>query len=113
MASYKQPCMQCNSLIDRDAQFCPVCGSMNAFGYHCPDCLKTIQKGQRICTECGRILYTSCPYCGQKTFVQDRCEVCGQSLMVRCENIRCGVLQFFENTKCTACGRKMLARNKT
>ena len=107
MASYKQPCMQCSTLIDTDVQFCPACGSMHAFGYHCPTCLKPIQKGQRICSECGRQLYVSCPHCNQQTFVQERCESCGKSLMFVCENRRCGVLQFFQNTKCTACGKKI------
>jgi len=109
MASYKQPCLQCGTLIDRDVHFCPACQSMNAFGYHCPGCGKQIQKGQRICTDCGRALYVSCPHCGQTTFAQDRCELCGQSLMVRCQNSRCGALQFFENVKCTACGKKISA----
>ena len=45
--------------------------------------------------------------CGQETFVQERCEQCGGGLMIRCENRRCGELQFFQNTKCTACGKKI------
>lgn len=105
MASYKQNCIQCGALIDRDVQLCPMCGSMNAFGYHCPTCLKPIQKGQRICSECGRSLYTVCPHCGKNTFVQDKCEACGGSLMIVCANRRCGAYQFFENKKCTACGK--------
>jgi len=48
----------------------------------------------------------TCPYCGGQTFAgSDRCSVCGKSLMIQCENKRCGELQFFENTRCTACGK--------
>lgn len=107
MASYKQPCIQCGALTDRDAQFCPSCGSMNVFGYHCPTCSKRIEKGQRICIDCGRPLYVGCPHCGRPTFAGERCESCGQTLMIRCQNVRCGAPQFFENTKCTACGKKI------
>jgi hypothetical protein len=32
--------------------------------------------------------------------------------MFRCPNERCGVLQFFENEKCTACGKK-IKKNKS
>ena len=109
MASYKQTCMQCGALIDRDVQFCPSCGSMNAFGYHCPTCLKSIEKGQRLCSECGRSLFVTCPHCGQPTFVLEKCEACGQSLMVLCSNSRCGVFQFYDNKICTACGKKIKA----
>jgi hypothetical protein len=27
--------------------------------------------------------------------------------MIHCTNPRCGALQFFENAKCTACGKKI------
>lgn len=110
MAFYKQPCMQCGALIDRDSRFCTYCGSYSPFGYHCPTCLREIKKGQALCPGCGRSLYTTCPVCGQTTFVQDRCERCGTSLMVECANPRCGVMQFFENEKCTACGKKIKKR---
>jgi hypothetical protein len=30
--------------------------------------------------------------------------------MVRCENVRCGQMQFFQNSKCTACGKKIKHR---
>ena len=36
--------------------------------------------------------------------------VCALGLMVYCENKRCGALQFFQNTKCTACGKKIKAK---
>ena len=107
MASYKQPYIQCGTLVDRDVQFCPVCGSMNVFGYHCPSCSKQVVKGQRICSDCGRQLYVPCPHCGQPTFVQEKCESCGKTLMVTCSNSRCGVQQFFDLDRCTACGKKI------
>jgi len=47
-----------------------------------------------------------CPYCGNQTFIgEERCDVCGQTLLIQCESKRCGELQFFENKKCTACGK--------
>lgn len=107
MASYNQTCIHCNTLIDRDARFCPTCASQSPFGYSCPTCLHPIEKNQMVCSSCGRPLYITCPSCKVQTFVQEKCDCCGVSLMVRCTNKNCGVLQFFENKKCTACGRKI------
>lgn len=106
MASYKQPCTHCGTYIERDARFCPSCQSGSPFGHLCPNCLRPIEKNQLACAGCGRSLYTHCPACGKRTFVQERCEACGASLMVRCQNPRCAAMQFFENAKCTACGKK-------
>ena len=110
MASYKQTCIHCGTLIDRDVRFCPTCGSQSPFGYLCPSCLRPIAPGQPLCAGCGRPLYVSCPHCGEPTFVGERCDRCGQSLMVRCENKRCGALQFFLNQRCTVCGKKCKAK---
>lgn len=107
MATYKQPCVHCGELVDRDSRICPKCSSYTPFGYQCPTCLKAVEKGQALCSGCGRALYIACPTCGRQTFVDVRCEACGAGLMVRCDNKRCGELQFFENTKCTACGKKL------
>ncbi|MGI6612825.1 MAG: hypothetical protein GX839_04920 [Fastidiosipila sp.] len=105
MAGYKKPCIHCGTLIDQDARFCTTCFSRNPFGYLCPSCLHPVERGQPICASCGRPLYVTCPFCGQPTFVDDRCERCGQSLLIQCANRRCGQWQFFQNTKCTACGK--------
>jgi RNA polymerase subunit RPABC4/transcription elongation factor Spt4 len=106
MATYKVPCIHCNEMLERDAHYCPRCGSRSPFGYHCPSCLKPIARGYAICSSCGRALVTTCPYCNGPTFVgSERCDTCGQTLMIRCESKRCGELQFFENKKCTACGK--------
>lgn len=94
-------------LIERDVHLCPGCGSRSPFGYACPDCAKPIQKGQAACSGCGRRLYVPCPTCGQMTFAGERCELCGSGLMIRCTNARCGALQFFENVRCTVCGKKI------
>ncbi|HHY81508.1 MAG TPA: hypothetical protein GX505_02385 [Clostridiales bacterium] len=107
MATYKQPCIHCNTFIEGDSRFCPACGSMSPFGYLCPTCRRPIKKGAAFCAGCGRSLTVACPACRKQTFVQEKCEVCGTSLMIRCENPRCGELQFFENVKCTACGKKI------
>jgi len=107
MAFFRQPCIHCGTFIEGDARVCPGCGSRSPFGALCPACLRPIQKGQALCDSCGRSLYTICPFCGRETFVGQACTACGQSLMVRCANKRCGAEQFFENTKCTACGKKI------
>ncbi len=110
MASYKQPCIHCGTLIDRDSRFCPACGSGSPFGYLCPTCLRPVQKGQPLCAGCARPLYIQCPHCGGQTFVDERCERCGKPLMVLCSNKRCGVQQFFQNARCTACGKKIKSK---
>jgi RNA polymerase subunit RPABC4/transcription elongation factor Spt4 len=107
MATYKQPCIHCGEFIERDARFCPKCASHSPFRYHCPSCLREIEKGQAVCAGCGRSLYVVCPVCKKRTFVGERCEVCGVDLMIHCDNPRCLELQFFENEKCTACGKKI------
>ncbi len=108
MATYKQPCVHCGEFIDRDARLCPKCGSRSPFGHLCPTCLRPIEKSQLVCAGCGRPLRVFCPACKKQTFVDERCEQCGAGLMIQCANRRCGALQFFENTKCTACGKKLI-----
>jgi hypothetical protein len=39
--------------------------------------------------------------------VGDKCDACGAALMITCPNKLCHAPQFFENTKCTACGKKI------
>lgn len=112
MAFYKQPCMHCGQLIDSDSRLCTKCGSRSPFCYSCPTCLREVRKGDAVCPGCGRLLYIICPHCGGQTFVQDTCEQCRQSLMVLCSNHRCMQPQFFQNIKCTACGKKLKNRIK-
>ena len=107
MATYNQPCIHCGELIERDSRLCPKCSSRSPFGYNCPTCHRPIQKGQALCSGCGRPLNVPCPTCGKQTFVGERCDVCGAGLLKRCANARCGEFQFFQNTKCTACGKKL------
>lgn len=107
MSSYKQTCKDCNSLIDRDVRFCPYCKSSSPFGYKCPNCLREVQKNHLVCMGCGLDLYIKCPNCSLKTFVGDFCDHCSKSLMVQCKNKRCGVMQFYLNKNCTACGKKI------
>ena len=105
MVSYRQPCLQCGTFIDSDARICPACSSGNPFEYLCPACLRPVAKADIVCAGCGRELHINCPHCGDTTFVQGACEKCGESLMVTCQNPRCGRPQFFQNRKCTACGK--------
>ena len=107
MAEYKQPCIHCDTYIDRDARFCPKCGSNTPFGYLCPTCLKPISKDDMLCSGCGRNLRITCPVCDGDTFVGEKCDVCGVSLLIKCPNERCGQKQFYQNEKCTACGKKI------
>jgi len=113
LATYKQPCVHCGGMIERDSRLCSKCGSRSPFGFQCPTCFKPIVRGNAVCSGCGRPLVTTCPICGGQTFVgSDKCDACGKSLMIRCENQRCGELQFFENTKCTACGKVIKKADK-
>lgn len=107
MGSYKQPCIHCGTLTDRGAPLCAGCGSRSPFGYRCPSCLAAVERTQRLCASCGHSLRVICPHCGGETFADERCERCGASLMKRCPNRRCGEPQFFENDKCTACGKRI------
>jgi RNA polymerase subunit RPABC4/transcription elongation factor Spt4 len=94
-------------LVDFDAKNCPFCGRINPFNYSCPDCSSIVDKKYNICPGCGRSLRLMCPHCKAQTFAQDICEACGKSLMVICSNKRCGKPQFFQNTMCTVCGKKI------
>ncbi len=107
MAGYKQPCIYCHSFIPREANFCLHCGASFPFGSRCPGCLHAVDKKQSFCSGCGRPLYLPCPFCSQETFVGDRCEACGKSLLVPCHNPRCDGWLFFQNRKCTACGKRL------
>ena len=113
MATYKQPCIHCGELIERDCHLCSKCASRSPFGYHCPNCLKEIARGNAACSGCGRSLTAICPFCGGATFAgSEKCDNCGWPVMVRCENKRCGQLQFFENATCTVCGKKIKKASK-
>jgi RNA polymerase subunit RPABC4/transcription elongation factor Spt4 len=107
MASYKKYCIHCETLIDPDSRFCVKCGSRSPFAIRCPTCLREVFQEDKLCTGCGRSLSVQCPQCGQDTFVFDQCQKCGASLMVNCSNRRCGEAVFFQNTHCTACGKKI------
>ncbi len=107
MAVYKEPCRHCGTFILRSSRFCPKCGSRAPFTDLCPTCLREVSREASLCDFCGRPLHVTCPKCGAKTFVGEKCDECGASLLKQCQNPRCGELQFFQNTKCTACGKKI------
>ncbi|MDR3359585.1 MAG: zinc ribbon domain-containing protein [Bifidobacteriaceae bacterium] len=106
MATYRQPCVHCGSLVGRDSRLCQVCGSRNPFVYRCPACLKAVARPDAVCGGCGRSLTVACPFCRAAAFAgKEQCDSCGHSLMVLCQNRRCRRLQFFENAICTVCGK--------
>ncbi len=107
MATYKKNCIFCNALIEPDSRFCPKCGNRSPFALRCPACLREVSGEDTVCPGCGRPLVIHCPFCGENTFVADRCQSCGRSLMVPCPNKRCGEMVFFQNTHCRACGKKI------
>jgi len=106
MATYKQPCIHCSEMIERDSRVCAKCGSRSPFRFQCPNCLKEVVRGNMACSSCGKPLLTKCPYCEAQTFIGcDRCDVCKRSLMVKCGNKLCGELQYFSVDKCKICGK--------
>ncbi|NLA71962.1 MAG: zinc-ribbon domain-containing protein [Clostridiaceae bacterium] len=107
MASYKKTCIHCGNLIDRDARYCSFCSSRSPFGYLCPTCMRSVEKGQPLCAGCGRPLYVICPHCEKQTFVDDRCEVCGQSLLV--QRTTCGAKNALTIKFCNNCGTNLSA----
>ncbi|MDR2562116.1 MAG: zinc-ribbon domain-containing protein, partial [Holophagales bacterium] len=56
MATYKQPCVHCGEMIERDSRLCSKCGSRSPFGFQCPACFKPIARGNAVCSGCGRPL---------------------------------------------------------
>lgn len=107
MAVYKEPCRHCGTFLSADSRFCSKCGSRAPFKDLCPACLSEIRREDKFCSGCGKELYIACPKCSKITFIGEKCDVCGYSLLKKCTNIRCGEMQFFQNTKCTACGKKL------
>ncbi|MGI6730426.1 MAG: double zinc ribbon domain-containing protein [Anaerovoracaceae bacterium] len=110
MATYKQNCIFCDALIPADSRFCVNCGSRSPFALRCPTCHREVSKEDPICGGCGRPLYIQCPFCGNNTFAGDLCQVCHESLMVQCQNRRCDEMMFFQNSHCTACGKKLVKK---
>ncbi|MDR0782910.1 MAG: zinc ribbon domain-containing protein [Propionibacteriaceae bacterium] len=110
MATYKLPCIHCGHLLDEAAKLCSNCASSSPFGYACPACKNPVVLTDAICSDCGRGLYIGCPYCQGRTFAQPHCQLCGRPLTVGCTNKRCSAPQFFENKRCTACGKKIKAK---
>lgn len=107
MATYKTPCIHCGRMLDPDASACPGCGSRSPLAIRCPSCRKEVSPKDVLCSGCRRSLRVACPHCGQPTFAGDRCERCGKTLLILCQNKRCGDLQFFDLARCTSCGKKL------
>ena len=84
MPGYKQPCRYCGQLVPPDSQVCPLCGKVNPLGpLRCPKCRNPIEQEWKNCSNCGLVLETVCPQCGQKTFFADYCEKCGARLVIK------------------------------
>ncbi len=111
MAGYDMPCIGCGNFIAYDSKFCPICGWMSPFCDACPSCAAEIKRGWMRCPSCGRELNITCPHCKATTFVGESCDACHGSLMIRCENKNCLAPQFYQNIKCTACGKKIKNQN--
>lgn len=107
MALFKKPCKHCGELVESDALVCPNCTRHNPLVDRCFNCNREITRNNKVCSGCGRPVYLACPVCKATTFMQDRCDVCGANLMIKCTNKRCGVDQFFNTIKCNACGKKI------
>lgn len=112
MAGYDKPCIGCGQFIGYDSKVCPICGRLSPFYDACPSCASEIKREWLRCPSCGRELSVACPSCGQQTFVADKCDACRQSLMIQCENKLCLAPQFFQNIKCTGCGKKIKKNNR-
>lgn len=112
MAGYQQPCRVCGAFVARDSRFCPSCSSSAPFVDLCPSCHHQVARGQRVCAGCGRGLAVTCPACQATSFVGERCDACGAAFVVRCPDRRCQALQFFENDRCTACGKKIKEKDR-
>jgi RNA polymerase subunit RPABC4/transcription elongation factor Spt4 len=109
MATYMQPCIHCGHLVDSGENHCPNCTSSHPFTLVCPQCRQSVTATQAVCPDCGRGLYIACPHCGGRTFAQEFCQLCNRPLTVTCPNKACRDRQFYQNTRCTACGRPIKA----
>jgi RNA polymerase subunit RPABC4/transcription elongation factor Spt4 len=110
MPGYKHPCRYCNTLVEKDAEFCPACGKAHPTGpVRCQWCKSPIVPGQAVCSNCGMNLQITCPFCGQATFFGDYCDACGQRLVQPCPH--CGSPQALVAQTCEKC-RKPMAKGK-
>lgn len=110
MPGYKHPCRYCNTLVEKDAEFCPACGKAHPTGsLRCQWCKSPIVPGQAVCSNCGMNLQIVCPFCGQATFFGDYCDACGQRLVQPCPH--CGSPQTLVAQTCEKC-RKPMAKGK-
>jgi len=106
MSSYKQPCRYCGQLVPPDSNVCPFCGKVNPTGsLRCARCRNPVQKGEKVCGDCGLSLEIPCPKCGKATFFGDYCEQCGSRLTVICP--KCKKEQPPLGPNCINCGRPL------
>ena len=106
MPGYKHPCRYCEGLIEKDSNFCPLCGKVNPLGpLRCPKCRNPMKEDWKKCSNCGLILETACPKCGKQTFFGDYCKNCNARLVVTCS--KCKTEQPPIGDKCIKCGKSL------
>jgi len=86
-------CKECGTPISSESEFCPGCKKSvwDMFVFVCPKCKQKIEKGQRVCKNCGFVLIREkegtpefvtttkyiCPRCGYEVpTASSRCPIC-------------------------------------
>jgi RNA polymerase subunit RPABC4/transcription elongation factor Spt4 len=105
MPGYKHPCHYCDKLIPPDSNVCPLCGKINPLLLRCPKCRDLIEKGWKMCSNCGLSLEVNCPKCSKTTFFGDYCEHCNERLVIVCP--KCKTEQPPIGDKCIKCGKNL------
>lgn len=74
----------------------------------CPMCRQPVGITDRICSQCGALLYIVCPSCSRETFIQSNCRYCRSSLYGVCLNENCKKTQLISpGGRCRFCGSQM------
>ena len=77
-------CPQCETKLDENARFCPICGTAVLKGNLCSGCDQDLPSDARFCHQCGievKKLGRKCPHCSKKVpDVAKFCLNCGEKL---------------------------------
>lgn len=108
MVGYKVPCRYCETLVEPNAGFCPMCSRVNPAGpLRCPVCRNPVRRQWVTCSNCGVKLKVACHRCGEQTFLADYCDSCSDRLIVTCPHDKCGVEQAPVGDNCRECGKPL------